>query len=51
MIKNASEESHPNHAIIIPVLLINNWDSGLGGAGTYSEDPETGAIECDTVHC
>lgn len=22
-----------------------------GWVGTYSEDPETGAIECDTVHC
>lgn len=22
-----------------------------GGVKTYSEDPETGAIECDTIHC
>lgn len=37
MIENASEKSHPNHAniiiiIIIPVLVINNWDYGLGGS-------------------
>lgn len=27
------------------------WVGALRQVGTYSEDPETGAIECDTVHC